>query len=89
MIAASTISSDQSGANAADIWLLSNMSGSSNLTVNMLAPGVNNLILFGTNTAYSGNWVDANGGLIIEGGTTNALGSGSVTPAGRRRIPGV
>ena len=79
VVAPSTISSDQSGANAADIWLLSNMSGSSNLTVNMLAPGVNNLILFGTNTAYSGNWVDANGGLIIEGNTTNALGSGSVT----------
>jgi hypothetical protein len=47
--------------------------------MNMLAPGTNNLVLFGNNSAYSGNWTNANGGLIIEGGTTNALGSGSVT----------
>jgi fibronectin-binding autotransporter adhesin len=78
VLADSTINSDQTGANAADIWLVSNISGSSNLTVNMLAPGANNLILFGTNTAYGGNWSNANGGLIIEGSTTNALGSGSV-----------
>jgi fibronectin-binding autotransporter adhesin len=78
VIADSAINSDQTGANAADIWLLSTLSGTNNLTVNMLAPGANNLILFGTNTAYSGNWSNANGGLIIEGGTTNALGSGSV-----------
>jgi fibronectin-binding autotransporter adhesin len=75
----SVITTDQTGANAADIWLESTISGSSNLTVNMLAPGTNNLVLFGTNTAYSGNWTDANGGLMIEGGTTNALGSGTVT----------
>lgn len=78
VIADSSIQSDQTGANAADIWLLSNVSGSSNLTVNMLSPGVNNVVLFGTNTAYSGNWSNANGGLIIQGTTTNALGSGSV-----------
>jgi autotransporter-associated beta strand protein len=78
VIADSTISSDQTGANAADIWVLSSISGTNNLTVNMLSPGVNNVILFGTNTAYSGNWSNANGGLIIEGNTTNALGSGSV-----------
>ena len=74
----SVITTDQTGANAADIWLLSAISGSGNLTVNMLAPGTNNVILFGTNTAYSGNWSNANGGLIVEGATTNALGSGSV-----------
>jgi autotransporter-associated beta strand protein len=78
VIADSTINSDQTGANAADIWLLSTLSGTNNLTVNMLAPGANNVILFGTNTAYSGNWSNANGGIIVEGGTTNALGSGSV-----------
>ena len=74
----SVITTDQTGANAADIWLLSSLSGSGNLTVNMLSPGINNLILFGTNTAYSGNWSNANGGLIVEGSTTNALGSGLV-----------
>jgi fibronectin-binding autotransporter adhesin len=79
VLADSTITTDQTGANAADIWLLSPISGSGNLTVNMLAPGTNNLVLFGNNSAYSGNWSNANGGLIIEGGTTNALGSGSVT----------
>src|SRR5208282_598203 len=80
VLAASTIGSDQpeGGGNNADIWLLSPLSGSGNLTVNMLTPGTNNVILFGTNTAYSGNWSNANGGLIIEGSTTNALGSGSV-----------
>lgn len=79
VIADSVITTDQTGANAADIWLLSTLSGANNLTVNMLAPGTNNVILFGTNTAYSGSWSNANGGLIIEGSTTNALGSGSVT----------
>src|SRR6266852_263766 len=79
VITDSVISTDQTGANAADIWLLSPVSGSGNLTVNMLAPGTNNVVLFGTNTAYSGNWSNANGGLIITGSTTNALGSGVVT----------
>src|SRR6202453_2747800 len=79
VIADSVITTDQTGANAADIWLLSTLSGASNLTVNMLAPGTNNVILFGTNTAYSGSWSNANGGLMIEGSTTNALGSGTVT----------
>jgi fibronectin-binding autotransporter adhesin len=79
VIADSVITTDQTGANAADIWVLSSISGTNNLTVNMLSPGANNVILFGTNTAYSGNWVNANGGLIIEGSTINALGSGSVT----------
>ena len=78
VIADSVITSDQTGANAADIWLLSTLSGTNNLTVNMLSPGVNNVLLFGNNSAYSGNWSNANGGLIIAGGTTNGLGSGSV-----------
>jgi len=78
VIADSVIATDQTGANAADIWVLSSISGTNNLTVNMLAPGANNVILFGTNTAFSGNWSNANGGLIVEGSTTNALGSGSV-----------
>ncbi len=78
VITDSVITTDQTGANAADIWLLSTLSGSGNLTVNMLSPGINNLVLFGTNTTYSGNWSNANGGLIIQGSTTNALGSGSV-----------
>jgi fibronectin-binding autotransporter adhesin len=80
VLAASTFNSDQSGAGANnDIWLLSPISGSGNLTVNMLAPGTNNVVLFGTNSAYSGNWTNANGGLEVASGTTNALGSGVVT----------
>jgi fibronectin-binding autotransporter adhesin len=82
VIANSTINTDQTGANSADIWLLSSVSGSSNLTLNMNTT-TNGLVLFGNNSAYTGNWTNAGSSSFIEilSGTTNALGSGSVTMA--------
>ena len=81
VIADSTINTDQTGANSADIWLLSSISGSSNLTVNMNST-TNGVVLFGNNAAYMGNWTNAGTStstfIKIMSGTTNALGSGSV-----------
>jgi autotransporter-associated beta strand protein len=76
----STITTDQTGANAADIWVQSPISGSGSLTVNMNST-TNSVILSGANSAYSGNWTNAStfGDIEILSGTTNALGSGSVT----------
>ncbi len=75
----STINSDQATGNV-DVWLQSVLSGAGNLTVAMNSGAVatNALVLFGTNTAYSGNWTNTTGFIQISGGTTNALGSGSV-----------
>ena len=80
VFANSAITTDQTGANAADIWLQSAISGSGNLTVNMNTT-TNSVILSGNNSAYSGNWTNAStiGSIKIISGTTNALGSGSVT----------
>ncbi len=80
VIANSTVNTDQTGANSADIWLLSTISGGANLTLNMNST-TNGLALFGNNTAYTGNWTNAGLTSFIEilSGTTNALGSGSVT----------
>jgi fibronectin-binding autotransporter adhesin len=81
VIADSTINTDQTGANSADIWLLSSISGNSNLTVNM-GSTTNGVVLFGNNIAYTGNWTNAGTStstfIKIMSGTTNALGSGSV-----------
>lgn len=81
VIANSTINTDQTGANSADIWLLSSISGSGGLTLNM-GGTTNGVVLFGNNTAYTGNWTNAGTSastfIKISSGTTNALGSGSV-----------
>ena len=78
VVADSSISSDQTGANAADIWLLSPISGSANLTV-AIPTAANSVVLLGTNSAYSGNWTCTSGNIQIGSGAVNALGSGSVT----------
>jgi len=72
------IGSDQGSGNH-DIWLQSTLSGSGNLIVNMLANLPNTLALYGTNSAYSGNWTNNNGTIEMRSGSVNALGSGSVT----------
>lgn len=79
VLANSVITTDQTGANAADIWLQSAVSGSGNLTVNMNST-TNSVILSGNNSAYNGNWTNAStfGSIKILSGTSNALGSGSV-----------
>jgi len=79
VLANSVITTDQTGANAADIWLQSAISGSGNLTANMNST-TNSVILSGNNSAYTGNWTNAStiGSIKILSGTTNALGSGSV-----------
>jgi autotransporter-associated beta strand protein len=79
VLANSVITTDQTGANAADIWLQSPISGSGNLTVNMNST-TNSVILSGNNSAYTGNWTNTStyGSIKIWSGTTNALGSGNV-----------
>jgi fibronectin-binding autotransporter adhesin len=82
VIANSTLNTDQAAPNSADIWLLSSISGSGGLTVNM-GGTTNGVVLYGNNTAYTGNWTNAGTSaatfIAIASGTTNALGSGSVT----------
>jgi fibronectin-binding autotransporter adhesin len=78
VIANSLIESDQSGANNANIWLQSSLSGTSNLSVNMVDSS-HGVLLFGTNSAYSGNWTNITGIIEVMSGSSNALGSGSVT----------
>ncbi|HXI71903.1 MAG TPA: autotransporter-associated beta strand repeat-containing protein [Verrucomicrobiae bacterium] len=77
----STINSVAGAAATRDIWLRSTISGSANLNVAMFN-ATNSLVLFGTNSAYSGNWTNVTGAIQIASGTTNALGSGSVTLVG-------
>lgn len=77
----SSVTSDQTGGTGTanvDIWLLSNVSGGGNLTVAQ-DTATNAVVLFGNNSAYSGNWTNTGGFIEIGSGTTNALGSGSVT----------
>ena len=71
-----TIGQNQSGANTRDIWLLSTLSGAAAVTVDQRG---SSLILFGTNTAYSGAWKILTGNLQIGNGASNALGTNSVT----------
>jgi autotransporter-associated beta strand protein len=79
VLANSVITTDQTGINAADVWLQSAVSGNGNLTLNMNST-TNSVILSGNNSAYTGNWTNAStfGSIKILSGTTNALGSGSV-----------
>jgi autotransporter-associated beta strand protein len=72
----SLITSDQ-GAATVNIWLQSTLSGSGNLTVAMTT-ATNALILSGNNAAYSGNWTNTSGFILVGNGTANALGSGLV-----------
>ena len=74
VIANSTINS-LAGVNTRDVWLRSTLSGSGNLSVGMVSYS---LVLFGTNSAYSGNWTVNTGRLEIGTNAVNALGSGSV-----------
>jgi autotransporter-associated beta strand protein len=80
VLADSVITTDVTGVAAGNIWLQSTLSGSGNLTVNMKST-TNSVILSGNNSAYNGNWTNAStfGNIKILSGTTNALGSGSVT----------
>ncbi|HTB85754.1 MAG TPA: autotransporter-associated beta strand repeat-containing protein [Candidatus Sulfotelmatobacter sp.] len=76
----STINSDQTGASGssgADIWMMWPVSGSGNLSVNMDTK-TNALVLYGTNTSYSGNWTNITGIIKVGSGSVNALGSGAV-----------
>jgi autotransporter-associated beta strand protein len=81
----SLITTDQTGSNVRNIGLQSSISGSGNLTLNMLTTAFG-LILSGNNSAYTGNWSDSVGFIEILSGTTNALGSGSVTLAGANEL---
>ena len=71
---ASTISSDQTGTANIPIWILSPISGTGNLTVNVLSNGV--VALLGTNSNFSGNWTNTSGTIVVGNGSLNALGSG-------------
>ncbi|HYG23045.1 MAG TPA: autotransporter-associated beta strand repeat-containing protein [Verrucomicrobiae bacterium] len=74
----STINS-VAGGSTRDVWLRSSLSGSGNLTVGM----VNNaLVLFGTNSAYSGNWTVNSGRIEIGSNAQSPLGSGTVLLSG-------
>ena len=73
----SVIDSLAGGADTRDIWLLSSLSGTGNLSINSMAN--NALVLLGTNTAYSGNWTINSGRIEIGTNAVNPLGSGSVS----------
>lgn len=64
------------GANR-DILLVANVSGAANLTVSMFTNNVG-LVLYGTNTTFSGNWTNALGRIEIANNALNALGTGKV-----------
>jgi autotransporter-associated beta strand protein len=65
------------GAATKHIRLESAVSGSGDLTINMLAPNV--LYLAGNNSGYTGNWFNTGGGIEIWSSSVNALGSGNVS----------
>jgi autotransporter-associated beta strand protein len=70
----STINS-VAGGNTRDVWLRSTLSGSGGLTVGM----VNNaLVLYGTNSAYTGNWTVNAGRIELGSDSLHPLGAGSV-----------
>jgi len=71
-----TIGQNQAAPNTRDIWLLSSLSGSAAVTVDQRG---SSLILFGTNTAYTGAWKILTGNLQIGNGAADALGTNSVT----------
>jgi autotransporter-associated beta strand protein len=74
----SEIESDQTGSANESVWLESTLSGGSNLSMNML-DATHGVLLFGTNSAYSGNWTNITGLIEVMSGSSNALGSGSIT----------
>jgi len=74
----SIIESDQTGTNNNNIWLESTLSGSGDLGVNM-DDSSHALLLFGTNSAYSGSWTNITGSIEVMSSSSNALGSGPVT----------
>lgn len=76
-VAANSTINSVAGAATRNIWLRSTLSGSANLTVGMVN-STNFLVLFGTNTAYSGNWTVNTGGIEASTNSLDALGSGSV-----------
>ena len=78
VLADSTINSDQTGTANRDIWLLSTLSGSANLSVAMLT-ATNALVLMEDGSAYSGNWTNTTGYIQVGSGTANPFGSGMVT----------
>lgn len=76
-VAANSTINSVAGAATRNIWLRSAVSGSANLTVAMVN-STNFLVLFGTNTTYSGNWTVNTGGLEVSTNSADALGSGAV-----------
>jgi fibronectin-binding autotransporter adhesin len=76
-VAANSTINSVAAAATRNIWLRSPVSGSANLTVGMVN-STNFLVLFGTNTAYSGNWTVNTGGIEVSTNSVDALGSGTV-----------
>jgi fibronectin-binding autotransporter adhesin len=76
VLANSSFASDQTGAANLPIWVQSPLSGTGNLTVNVLSNGV--VALFGTNSGYSGTWTNTSGTIMVGNGSVNALGTGPV-----------
>ena len=74
----SLFESDQTGSANLSIWVMSGISGLGNLSVNADDAG-HGVFLFGTNSAYSGNWTNITGIIEVMSGSSNALGSGSIT----------
>ena len=74
----SLFESDQTGSANLSIWVMSPISGSGSLSVNA-DDASHGVFLFGTNSAYSGNWTNVTGIIEVMSGSSNALGSGSVT----------
>ena len=75
VLADSVVNSTAGTVNTRDIWLRSTLSGSANLSVGMSGYG---LVLWGTNTGFSGNWTIDSGRIELASNSRNALGSGSV-----------
>jgi fibronectin-binding autotransporter adhesin len=75
VISNSTIAAG-TGAGPRHILITSTLSGTGNLTVNMLT---NVLYLAGNASGYSGNWTVTGGRMEVWSGTANPFGSGSVT----------
>ena len=72
----SSFASDQTGTANEPIWVLSPISGTGSLTVNVLSNGA--VALFGTNSSFSGNWTNTSGTILVGNGSVNALGTGAV-----------
>lgn len=65
---------DQTGGSSRNILLSANVSGSGNLVVNMNTPALapnNTVQLSGDNSAFTGNWTNNNGVMLILSGSVN------------------